>query len=67
MCGYIHADDNMNLGGPVRVKCEGKNTELYVDKAGLPTVKLFIFWHFMNKVALFHSHFCVWCSIKGFM
>ena len=36
-----------------------KNTELYAMKAGTPIVKLFNIWHFMNKVALFHSQLCV--------
>ena len=54
MCGYIHVDANMNLGGPAKVKCK-KSMELYRDKAGPPIVKLFNFWHFTNKVALFHS------------
>ena len=29
-------------------------------KAGPPVVTLFIFWHFLNKVAPFHSYLCVW-------
>ena len=33
--------------------------ELDTDKAGPPIVKLFNFWHFINKVSLFHSHLCV--------
>ena len=33
---------NMNLGGPAKVKCEGKSTELCADKAGPPIVRLFI-------------------------
>ena len=43
----------MNLDGPAKVKCKIKSTELYTDEAGPPTVKLFNFWHFINKVALF--------------
>ena len=58
MCGYIHADVNMNLGGPAKFKCKSKNTELYTDKAGPPVVKLFNFWHLTNKVALFHYKLC---------
>ena len=42
MCGYIHVDANMNLGGPAKVKYK-KSTELYRDKAGPPIVKLFNF------------------------
>ena len=70
MYGYIRADDNVNLGGPAKVKYK-KSTELYRDKAGPPIVKLFNFWHFMNKVAFF-THSCVldskgfMCGIKGF-
>ena len=26
--GYIHADVNMNLGGPAKVKCKSKSMEL---------------------------------------
>ena len=55
----MYADVNMNLSGPAKVKCKSKSTELYGDKAGPPIVKLFNFWHFMNKVALFHSQLCV--------
>ena len=46
----------MNLDGPAKVKCKIKSTELYTDEAGPPTVKLFNFWHFINKVALFDWH-----------
>ena len=59
MCGYIHADVNMNLGGPAKVRCKSKSMEVYVDKTGPPIVKLFNFWHFRNTVALFHSQLCV--------
>ena len=59
MCGHIHADINMNLGGPAKVKYKGGSTELYADKVGSPFVKLFIFCQVMNKVALFHSYLCV--------
>ena len=44
-------------GGPAKVSA--KSTELYAVKAGPPIVKLFNIWHFMNKVALFHSQLCV--------
>ena len=37
-------------------------TEVDTDKAGPPIVKLFNFWHFINKVSLFHSHFVCWIS-----
>ena len=32
MCGYIHADVNMNLDGPAKVKRKSKSMELYTDK-----------------------------------
>ena len=54
MCGYTHADVNMNLGGTAKVKYKSKGTELWVNKAGTPVVKLLHFRRFMNKVALFH-------------
>ena len=57
---------NMNLPRP---SAKNKSMALYADKAGPPIVKLFIFWHFMNKVALF-TYICVLdliCGIKGFM
>jgi len=43
-------------------------TELYAMKAGPPIVKLFNIWHFMNKVALFHSQLCAGLDMwhKGF-
>ena len=41
------------------VLASAKSTELYAMKAGQPIVKLFNIWHFMNKVALFHSQLCV--------
>ena len=41
-------------------KASAKSTELYtMPKAGPSIVKLFNIWHFMNKVALFHSQLCV--------
>ena len=43
----------MSWGGPA--KASAKRTELYAIKAGPPIIKLFNFWHLMNKVALFHS------------
>ena len=59
MCGYkLYADVNVNLGGPAKVKCKSKSTEMYADKAGPPIVKLFNFWHFIHTVALFHSQLC---------
>ena len=69
MCGYISADVNTSQGGPTNVSA--KSTELYVIKTRPPIVKLFNFWHFMNKVAFF-THSCVldskgfMCGIKGF-
>ena len=57
MCGYICVDVNRNRGGPA--KASAKSTELYTMKAGPPIVKLFNIWHFMNKVALFHSQLCI--------
>ena len=48
----------MNLDGPVKVKCKSKSTELCANKVGPPIVKLLTFWHFMYKIALFHSHLC---------
>ena len=59
MCGYIHADVNMNLGGPAKVKCKSKSRELKANKAGTPVAKLLHFWRFINKVPLFHSQLCV--------
>ena len=53
MCGYICADVNMSQGGPA--KASAKSTELYAIKAWPSIIKLFNFWHFMNKVALFNS------------
>ena len=52
MCGC-----QQSRGGPA--KASAKNTQLYAMKAGSPIVKLFNIWHFMNKVALFHSQLCV--------
>ena len=46
-----------NRGGPA--KASAKSTEFYAMKAGPPIFKLFNIWHFMNKVALFHSQLCV--------
>ena len=62
MCGC-----QQNRGGPT--KASAKSTELYAMKEGPPIVKLFNIWHFMNKVALFHSQLCVGLDvgIKGFM
>jgi len=56
MCGYICADVNTSQGGPAKVSA--KSMELYVIKVGPPVVKLFNFWHFINKVAHFHSKLC---------
>ena len=44
-------------GGPA--KASAKSTEFYAVKTGPPIVKLFNFWHFMNKTALFHSQMYV--------
>ena len=69
MCGYTHADVNMNLGGTAKVKYKSKSTELWVNKAGTPVVKLLHFRRFMNKVALVHSQLCVGFGMwhkKGF-
>ena len=49
----MRARVNMSWGGPA--KASAKRTELYADKTRPPMVKLFNFWHFINKVALFHS------------
>ena len=47
------ADVNMSRSGPA--KASAKNTKLCAVKVGPPIVKLFNFWHFMSKAALFHS------------
>ena len=67
MCGYIRADVNISQGGPA--KASAKSTRLYAINVGPIIVKPFNFWHFMNKVARFHSQLCVdlMCGIKGFM
>ena len=52
MCGC-----QQSRGGPA--EASAKSTELYAMKARPPIVKLFNIWHFMNKVALFHSQLCV--------
>ena len=31
MCGYIHADANMKLGGPAKVKCKSTGLCLFLD------------------------------------
>ena len=41
----------MSRGAPANASA--KSTELYAIKAGPPIVKLFNFWLFMNKIALF--------------
>ena len=69
MCGYVHADINMNLGGASKVKYKSKSRELKANKAGTPVIKLLHFWRFMNKVALFHSQLCAGFGMwhkKGF-
>ena len=48
---------NMSRGGPAKVNA--KSTELYAIKVGPSIVKRFNFWHFINKVSLFHSQLCV--------
>ena len=60
----MRARVNMSWGGPA--KASAKRTELYADKTRPPMVKLFNFWHFMNKVALFHALALI-CDIKWFM
>ena len=60
MCGYIHADVNVNLGGPAKVKCKSKSTELYADKAGPPIVRLFNFQHFISHSSPFSLTVVCW-------
>ena len=57
MGGYICVVVNMSRGGPA--KASAKSTKLYAVNVGPPLVKLFSFWHFMSRVALFHSWLCV--------
>ena len=51
MCGC-----QQSRRGPA--KASAKSTELYAMKVGPPILKLFNIWHFMNKVAVFHSFVC---------
>ena len=51
MCGC-----QQSRGGPA--KASAKSTEMYAMKAVPPIVELFNIWHFMNKVAPFHSQLC---------
>ena len=57
LCVETCADVNMSWSGPA--KASAKSMKLCAVKVGPPVVKLFNFWHFMSKVALFHSQLCV--------